>query len=709
VLAVATASDGSSAWVVGGYAGTQTASGLGTSVPLQGRPFAWQTASIWRYDQGGSTPPPSLSQAQVSLPAQPDTVSFAFFSGAECVDECSAVQDAQPDVNLAGAAGEIADFAGQPGGPAFAMLGGNAVGPSDTTAFDEGDGAVDLANLHQYLAPLGGLPLYAAYGPLDAVPTAADPAQPWDDAFAQSPAPFGLGGVPSGITPVSSGGQDESINHYYAFDVAQNGGTLRVIVLDNSTGSLDTSEPGQTAWLSGQLAAARTAGVPVVAVTAQPLDGDLPGSSSQSGSATDANSVASMLANAGVLAVFTTSATESDQTHMIPYQNPNRPVTGAPQIPEYEGAALGYQQTQNNGVLWYFVSVDTATGTLTVQGIPVVSSLALEPLDGLSVARSSTLSFRAVGRRPAGTLAATANETSPQGFANYVAIPSPSCSGCISPSYSFTSSNPAVGNFVVPSGPGSQYPKLSSTGKTTASATSGLFCAFNSGQTTVAVTSGLVTSSLTATVQPGDIGEPCGTVNYPADDNVVTLQSRSRVSSATASLGGLGSSAPPATVQHITPSIPRIGVPPPAPVLTPPVLAKPPPPKPRPVPPPPVAAPTAEANPVPPPLAVAAVPPTVLPPIPPPITPVPPGGATAQAQSTARREEKARKHASQSAYVIRPAGASADDWFFPAVGVVGVLAMLLVAAGLRPGPTPKLALLKAYESQDPRMRRRSRP
>ncbi len=715
VLAVAAASDGSAAWVFGGYAGTQTASGLGSGEPLPARPFAWQTASIWRYDQGGGTPPPTLTQAQASLPAQPNTVSFAFFSSAECAVECSQVQDAQPDVNLEGAAGEIADFAAQPGGPAFAMLGGNAVGPTNLTALNDGNGAVDLANLHQYLSALGSLPLYAAYGPLDAVPTASDPAQPWDDAFAQSPAPFGLGAAPSGITPVSSGGQDESVNHYYAYDVAQNGGTLRVIVLDNSAGSLDASEPGQAAWLNEQLAAAQTAGVPVVVVTAQPLDSDLSGSAWQVGYATDANSLATTLADAGVLAVFTTSATQSDQMHMIPYEKPNARPTGAPQIPEYEGASVGYQQTQNNGVLWYFVSVDTATDTLTVQGIPVVSSLALEPLDGLSVARSSTLSFRAIGRRPAGTLAATADQSSPQGFANYVAIPSPSCSGCITPSYSFASSNPAIGNFVAPSGPGSQFPKLSATGKTTASSTSGLFCAFNAGQTTVSVTSGLLTSSLTVTVEAGNIGQPCGTVTYPPDETTVTVLTKPKVSTETGSLGQPNVTAPPPTVvQHVNPTIPKILVPPPvpAPVIVAAPFVPPPPvkPVPKPItpPPPPVVAPSPLITPVPSPVAFAAVPPVVVPPIPPPITPVPPGGATAPAQSTAKREERARKHASQSAYMTRPAGTPAEEWFYPAVGVVSVLAMLLVASGMRPGPKPKLALLHAYETDDPRLRRRSR-
>jgi hypothetical protein len=730
VLGVAAASDGSAAWAVGGYAGTQTAAGLGTSQPLQARAFAWQTASIWRYDQGGSVPAPTLSQALVNIPAQPNTVSFAFLSSAECVSECSQVQNAQPDVNLAGAAGEINAFASQPGGPAIAILGGNAVGPTNASAQSSGDGAVDLANLHKYLAPLAGVPLYAAYGPLDPVPSFSDPAQPWDDAFAQSPAPFGPGPAPSSVTPVGAGGFDGSVNHYYAYDVAQNGGTLRVIVLDNSAGSLDDSEPGQTAWLAGQLTAAQTANVPVVAVVAQPLDSGLTGSAYQSPYATDADQIASMLANAGVLAVFTTSPTQSDQTHMVPNQNPNRPPVGA-QIPEYEGAAVGYQQTQNNGVLWYFVSVDTAQRTVTVQGIPVITSLALEPLSGLTAARSSTLSFRAVGRRPAGTLTATPDQSNPQGIANYVAIPSPSCSTCVTPSYSFASSDPLVGDFVVPSGAGSQFPKLSASGKTTPSSTSGLFCAFNPGQTTVSVTSGLLTASQTVTVEPGNIGQPCGTVPDLRADRVVVVAGRTVLSTAAAP-NGSPAPAPAPVVKQPSPKI-KLGhkfiPPPPAAAKVPPVAPKPAPsPSPSPPPasapaPPPAKAPAPKPQPplpqhqvhppapvssfISPAAASAAAAAVIVPLTPPPITPVPPGGATAPAQSTSRREERARKHASQSAYVTRPAGTSAEEWFYPAVGVMTVVALLLIGAGVRPGPgrRPAFVELRAYD-EDPRVRRR---
>jgi hypothetical protein len=95
---------------------------------------------------------------------------------------------------------------------------------------------------------------------------------------------------------------------------------------------------------------------------------------------------------------------------------------------------------------------------------------------------------------------------------------------------------------------------------------------------------------------------------------------------------------------------------------------------------------------------------TVTPPIPAPITPVPPGGATAPAQSTAKREEKARKEASQSAYVIRPAGESFEDWFYPAVGGMTVLSLLLIAGGVRPGPKRAPAYARVEDEYEWRRR-----
>jgi hypothetical protein len=88
----------------------------------------------------------------------------------------------------------------------------------------------------------------------------------------------------------------------------------------------------------------------------------------------------------------------------------------------------------------------------------------------------------------------------------------------------------------------------------------------------------------------------------------------------------------------------------------------------------------------------------------PPLTPVPPGGATVPAQSTAKREEKAKKEASQSAYVTRPAGESVPGWFYPAVGGLTLVSLLLLAGGVR--PRPKRAPAYAFVRETPEFRKR---
>ncbi len=121
------------------------------------------------------------------------------------------------------------------------------------------------------------------------------------------------------------------------------------------------------------------------------------------------------------------------------------------------------------------------------------------------------------------------------------------------------------------------------------------------------------------------------------------------------------------------------------------------PPAPKPAPPP--AAQPVPVEPLPTPLEQAPPLPAILPAATPPVEPIPPGG-TAQAPSTAKREEKARKHASQSAFVIRPAGvtgeewfAGGEQWFYAGVGFVTLLTLLLSAKGMRAGPRPRPALL----------------
>jgi hypothetical protein len=709
VLGIAANANATSVWAVGGYAGTATTAGQGSGNILPARSTDWYTSSIWRYDEAGTARPIGLSPTNLTLPAAQGTVSFAFFSSPECNVQCAATLDAQPDVNLEAASAQIATFAQQPGGPAFAILGGNARGPVDSGSWTLGNGAFDFSHLDSLLAPLGSVPLYAAYGPLDAVPNQVDPTEPWASAFAGSPAPFGSGAAAPGTTAAGAGGSAGVVHRYYAFDATQNGGTLRVIVLDNSAGSLDASDPGQSLWLTNELADANSRGLHVIVAAGQPLRGS------------DAeNAISAQLAGAGVSAVFTGDSAQVNEEHMVP-------DGGSPQIPEYEGASLGYQQAANNGVVWYDVSIDTGSGAVSIDAVPVIDSLSIRPLEGLTVARSSTLQFQAIARRPVGSLPATTSDSSP-GIANYVNIPAPGCGArpCIQPTYTFSSSDPTIGNFVVPSSSGSQFPQLNADGTTTASPTSGLFCAFNTGTTSISVTTGLLTYSLPVTVLPGGFGPPCGTVFRPGVGRVVVV---SQQASSPAG-AGVPPAPPPTVVSAISSNLPFLPPPPappaasivatPPPVLPPlpatPVAAPPVAPAPVPVtatPPTPVAIPV-----LPPPLPAAAptVTPTVAPapaapalavlptPTPPP-QPIPPGGAavpgTAAQPSSAPRREKARKHASQSAFTIRPAGAG-NGWFYLATGGAAIGALLLAALGLsRPGQERPAA---AYAGVPPRRR-----
>ncbi len=677
VLAVATDQNGEHAWAAGGYDGTEDAAHQGTTEVLSARAPGWMTASIWRYDTTGNAQPSGLASAAPSLPAKPGVVSFAFFTSPECKVQCSAVPDAQPDVNLSAATKQIAAYATQPGGPAFAMLGGNAVGPLEHQTGAEP--AADFARLPELLAPLGGLPTFAAIGHAD------QPYEtPFSEAFAEAPEPFGTGAPATGITPVSSRSPTPNgdVHRYYAFDAHQNGATLRVIVLDDAEGQLEAGEAttGQRQWLEEQLAAANAQGLSVVVVAATPLQG-----------LEEGESVAALLAGSGVLAVFTTSERRLDERHLVP----ENPSPGASQIPEYEGASLGYQKPQNNGVKWYLVSADTQAREVHVAAVPVIASLALKPLEGLSVARSLTLQFEAVGRRPAGTLATIAGRSEEPGepgepfpgYDNYVEIPAPSCGTrpCVQPSYTFTSSDPTIGAFVEPSGPGSPLPKLGAGGHPIPSSTSNLFCAYNAGTTTVSITTGLLSYSLPVTVRAGGFGSPCGTVYRPGVGEVIrvhTAQTQSQLRSAAAP--------PPPPLAPLAGSLPAALAPPPAPA-------------PAPAPPPPPAvskppAPEAERVPVepplPPPIESVAAPLAILPAATPPVEPIPPGASGyAQSPSAAERKERARKQASQSAFSTRPAGASGEEWFYAAVGFATLLALLLSARALPMGPRLRPALL----------------
>ena len=712
VLAITADPSGNHGWAVGGYAGTVDAAKQGTTEALSVRSAGWQTAAIWRYDIGGGAAAPALQSSTPYLPAEESTVSFAFFSSPTCFGSCSATVGAQPDVNLSSAATQIASFAAQPGGPSFVVSGGD-VRTEAAQQYETSAGGADLAHISELLSPLGALPVFSAIGPRDYTEGEhLREGQAWGEAFAESSPPFGSG-VPAGaITPISS--EAPTVNgdthRYYSFDAHQNGGTLRVIVLDNSQGSLAQSAAadGQPAgaelsWLEGQITQAQQEEqaigqhIPIVVVSALPLR--------NFARTADGDAIASLLARRGVAAVFSGNPTQRDERRLIP----EFPRPGEPQIPEYEGASLSYQQPGNNGVLWYDAAINTQTGQLTVYGVAVVNQLALKPLNGLNVARSQTLQFEAVARRPAGSLA-TVSEQNPlaPGFENYVAMPVSGCSQCVSPAYGFASSEPQVGDFVEASGPGSPFPKLNGSGHPIPSSTSGLFCAYNAGTTVVSVTTGLLTYTLPVTVEAGDFGPPCGTVPDVNSSPVVTI-----FTARTGARNPGAAAPPPPPVSPAGGALPaNILAPPPvaaapAPVPPPPPLAKVPPPPHPPAPRPPV-----EPTPLPPAESFTAAPALVPTPTPP-VEPIPPGASGyAQSPSAAERKEKAEKEASESAFtlrrpVVRPGIETPSEpaWFYWGLGLSVLLAMMLSARGLR-RPRARPVLLRHYRPLPERQPRR---
>ena len=120
--------------------------------------------------------------------------------------------------------------------------------------------AREAARYAELLQP--GAPAYAAPSAAD---TASGNATAFSGAFAGAPAPFGSARHRPGVTPLAAraAAAVPGARTHYAFDSAGYGGTVRVIVIDNSRGSLAASDPHQNPpepqlpWLRAALADAR--------------------------------------------------------------------------------------------------------------------------------------------------------------------------------------------------------------------------------------------------------------------------------------------------------------------------------------------------------------------------------------------------------------------------------------------------------------------
>jgi hypothetical protein len=670
-------------WAVGGWSGETDSAGRGSSARNGGGRAIRarvRTAAVFRYGSGGATPPGSATTQPVPTPA--GTIRLAVAGNAECDSACAelAPQALGPDRTLGAALRVVAGMQGG-AGPRALLYTGNRV--------RTGLGEADAARYAELLGAVPGLPVFPALGSNDASNGLGSSA--FQSAFAGFPAPLGSGSAPPGISTVGIPGAEPNpgARTHYAFDSEGSGGTVRVIVIDNSLGSLAASDPhqnppeAQLPWLEAVLADARGEGVPVIAMGNRSLNTTF---TPKLNVASDGDLVARALVDGGASA-YLFDRPEENRVMRIP--------GGASRtIPSFGTGTLGYRSPiagvvgrqaadalfGDSGVMLLEISATAPGSNVASVGmrlIPVIEGLSLEATDGTLLRRSRPALFRGLGRRPRGgdrwgQASAGSGNPEPSGGDPYTLFPPeqclvPGCANRINPEYNFTSSDPDIADFVRqdPASTNLRKPFLDGNDKVVTDNSSGLLCPFNAGTTTVNVSAGGFSYSEKVTVLGGSVQRPCGTRPLRPD--------RFKRASTVA--------APPAPP-------PPPGSPPGSPPLD---FAPPPPP-------PPAAAPTPPQTPPPPnppapppdpfiPLAVglaATVPAIVPPPAPPIVRPLPPGGAPARTyQVEERREEEAALEESQAFSRREP---DEDRLTVPPYLLGLVLIAALVGASVRGGP-----------------------
>ncbi len=502
VLALLVDPAGDQGWAVGGQTGGDELQVNGAD----GAAGAVQTAGIERL--GGGVSPPASADAPIATPAGQAT--FALGGGSGCAQPCSddAAQNLGPDAWLQGAIGRASQISGL---RAF-LYAGQRLG-SGTAGLSADEVDRELSDYSSVLSSGGSLPVYAAADGADVSASTGGAA-----GFAQLlGAHVPAGTVPAG-TPAPPAGTAA-----YAFDSAGSGGTVRVIVLDYSGGTLSANGGVQLTWLAAQLDAAKGAGIPALVVGADDItDAGVPNQ------AADGSTVARTLLAHGASAYLFYDAAQQNVQQAI--------GTGAGSIPVLGTGTLGYVRPPTNQAAaqaflgasgFELVSVDAAKrdpatnrAPVTASLVPDVGGLALDPTDGTLLRRSQVALFQGLARRPLGGEEWVGGSHGDEAEAPdpYTVLPETcfgsACSEFIKPAYTFSSSNPKIGDFVEHD-PNSTNPRQvlqDASGKPIPDPTSGLFCAYNPGTTTVSISSGGFSYSQSVTVQQGSVQQPCGTV-----------------------------------------------------------------------------------------------------------------------------------------------------------------------------------------------------
>lgn len=634
-------------WAVGGWSGEADSAGRGSSARNsigRNNRLRVQTAAIYRYlpDGAAGDGPAAASAIAAPVALDPGVARFAVAGHAQCEGPCAqlAGQRIGPDRMIESVLARVGALRGAPGGPRFLLYTGGR-----TRATGAAQPAAEARRYASLLGSAGGLPVYPAVSAGDAEGNAG--AAAFRAAFAGFPAPVGDGPAPAAITPAGTAGGGEARTHY-AFDSTGAGGAVRVIVIDNSRGSLAASDPFQNPtepqepWLVAQLAAARARSIPAVVMGSRDLNSRFAPALNV---ATDADAVARILLDGGASAYFF-ERPEENRAGAIPAGSP---VT----IPQVGTGTLGYRSPLSNtiapgqpdalfgdaGFVLAEVDVarrDPATNRAPVRArlVPVVEDLALLAVDGILLRRSRPSLFQGLGRKPIagdrwGEVAGSDGNPNPPGGDPYTAFPAtqctgPTCASRMAPEFTFTSSDPDIADFVRqdPASTNLRKPFLDATDKVVTDAASGLLCPFNAGTTTVTISAGGLAFSQRVTVLAGTVQRPCGT--RPLNPSRFPVPAPAAVA-APAPAGSAPAAPSGAPAVPPTPQLPAVKAVPKPPLKRPAPLPQPEPPAALP--------PLANVN-------------ARVPGAPPPGTsgfarPIPPGGATVRAFERKREEEAA--------------------------------------------------------------------
>lgn len=655
-------------WAVGGWNGGTDSLGRG---PLASEPprVELQTASVSRYDVAG---PQGSSNVRVASPTFDAGRARLLVGGhAQCAAACAdlAPIDISPDRTLARALGLSATLAAQPGGPTALAYTGARIPVGGA-----GNAAASDAELRRYAALIGGAGL-PTFPVVSAGEATGGTSSGFESVFGGAWAPFGGGPGGAGTRPVTIGAAPVAgrARTHYAVDLDTAGGTVRLVAIDNATGSLAARNAvgnpvqDQAAWLTLVLADAKAQRIPVIVVGSRSLN------PRDTGAAGDANAVAAILRDGGASAYVFDGAGEQRRGTI--------PANSTVTLPSFSSGTLGYRglnDVEGRGVPGLLLlEVDAAGRNATtnrapvgVRLVPVLDDLAIDAVDGRLLNRSQPARFEGLGRRP------RSGDTGDP----YVQLPSPLCGAttreaCVQtrldPEVTFRSSDPDIADFVRvdPASTNPRKPYIDpATDKPVPDATSGLICPYNAGTTTISISSGGLTYSTTITVRDGSVLRPCGTV--PLNPARFASPSGDATPPPPASTPPGGGANPTSAVSVPPPAVPAatpaVG---PAPPATPTVAKL-----------PPVIVPAM--------VAPVVVPPLAVPPPPAAASPAPPPGTSGAsinvpvsqpvAQAERQRDEEVAEESSQAYARYEPAAAT-NQGSGPGDNAA-ILAVVLVAA-----------------------------